>query len=265
LSYVVPERRRPGTVTAAGYLLIMVAVLLVINVVISAVTIGPTIEVMRKAYAGAGIPNSDALVSFAQGVSIFAVVIYVLLAVGLGVLALLDLRGKNPARIVTWVLGGIGVCCLGCGTAGGATGGAFSGGFSQGQQTGGPKIDAAELTRQLNEAIPAWVRPVQTTITVLGLLALLAVILLLALPASNAYFRPPVDAGIEQFMNQPPYGTPQPPPYGDQPYGAPQPPYGAPQPPYGGQPGEPGQPYDYPPPAGPEFGGPQPPTSPPPQ
>jgi hypothetical protein len=257
LSYVVPERRRPGTVTAAGYLLILVAVLLVVNVIISAVTIGPTIEVVRKAYAGAGIPNSDALVSFFRGVSIFSVIIYVLLAVGLGVLALLDLRGKNPARIVTWVLGGIGVCCLGCGTAGGATSGSFSGGFSQGQQTGGPKIDAAELTRQLNEAIPAWVRPVQTTTTVVSLLALLAVILLLALPASNAYFRPPADAGIEQFMNQPPYGSQ---PYG----GTPQPPYGAPQPPYGSQPGQPGQPYDYPP-AGPEFGGPQPPTSPPPQ
>lgn len=260
MSYVVPERRRPGVVTAAGYLLILVAVLLAVDVVISATTIGPTFDVMRRAYAGAGIPNSDSLVSFVKGATIFVIVIYLLLAVGLGVLALFDMRGKNAARIVTWVLGGIGVCCLGCTSASGATGGSFSGGFSQGQR-GGPQIDAAELSRQLKAAVPAWVGPVRTTVAVVSLLALLAVILLLTLPASNAYFRPPADTGIDQFLAYQQGTGP------DQPYGtAPNPPYGtAPNPPYGAPPASP--PADTPPgspPGPPSDTPPAPPFSPPP-
>ena len=209
MSYVVPQRRRPGVVTAAGYLLILVAVLLAVNAVISTTTIGPIFEVMRKAYAEAGIPNSDSLVSFLKGATIFVTVLYLLIAVGLGVLAVFDMRGKNAARIVTWVLGGIGVCCLGCTSASGTAGGSFSGSFSQGQR-GGPQIDTAELSREIKAAIPAWVGPAQTTIAVVSLLALLAVILLLTLPPANAYFRPPADTGIDQFLAPP--GSPPGPP-----------------------------------------------------
>jgi hypothetical protein len=218
LSYVVPQPRRPGTVTASGYLLFLVAALIVTNAVVSATTIGPLTDVLRKAYDQAGVPNPDQLVSFVQGIYVGTIVLYVLFGVGYAVLAPLNLRGKNAARIVTWVLGGLGVCCLGCGTAGAAGGNSFSNGFSQGSAGDGAKIDTAEITRELNDALPPWLAPVQTTITVVGLLALLAVILLLALPASNAYFRRPVDTGIDQFL--PPGGVApnQPyPPYGTQP------------------------------------------------
>ncbi|OLB79649.1 MAG: hypothetical protein AUI14_09650 [Actinobacteria bacterium 13_2_20CM_2_71_6] len=229
VSYNEPvAQRRPGTVSAAGYLMFLVAALIVINGIITLVTLGPVIDATRKAYAS--LPNADAVGSAAQVVTVILVVVTYLFAAGFVILGLLDLRGKNAARIVTWVLAGLSVLCFGCGAIGGATGG-FGGGLGRGNTNG---VDITEATRQINDAYPAWFKPTSLAITVINLLAVLAVIILLALPASNGYFRRGknlADPAIPSLPYPPPpgyqapgYQAPGSPPPGYQPPGS-EPPY----------------------------------------
>jgi hypothetical protein len=138
-----------------------------------------------------------------------------------------------------------------------------------------------EVQDAINGALPSWYEPLSTVLTVISLLAILGAVILLALPASNAFFRKvqPAWDPNQQFPypgGQPGYpqsGYPQS-PYPGQPYqpGQPGQPYqpGQPGQPQPGQPGQPSpgqQPYqpEQPPPAppsAPPASGPTPPTDP---
>src|SRR6185436_7231411 len=107
--------------------------------------------------------------------------------------------------------------------------------------TGAPS--QSEIQSRLNDALPSWYQPVTMTVTVIILIAILATIILLALPASNAFFRKqPAAQGWDPsvpYPTYPPAGQPGYPPVGQP--GYPGQPYGpAGQP---GQSGQPGQPY----------------------
>jgi hypothetical protein len=190
-----PARPRPASVTAASYLLYLVAALQLIAAVIALSILGPTQDAYRTAYQDfpelRGAADAIGTVGIAIGVTVA-----VLFAVGFVVLGILDGKGKNPARIVTWVVAGLGVCCSGIGVAGQAGSSALAG-MGGGGNTNGP--DPAEVQRIVDEALPSWYNPASITINALMLLALIAVIVLLALPAANAYFRKP-----EPTWEQPP-------------------------------------------------------------
>jgi hypothetical protein len=176
-------RKRPGVVTAAGLLLIVIAVLLAVEAVVTLATLSTVIDATKKAYAG--VPNIDQIAGVSQAAGIGTAVFYLLFAAGLVVVALLDLRGANAARIVTWVLTGLGVLCFGCGLAGSAAQGTFSG--MGGNNVNGVDVKAA--AQQVQDALPSWVHPLQLAVGVINLLAAILVIILLALPAANAFFR----------------------------------------------------------------------------
>jgi hypothetical protein len=175
---------RPATVTYASWLLYLVGALQLISVPVALLTLGPT----RKAVADAIAkdPNAKNAASAIETITTVAVVIGVivalLFAVAWIVLGLLDSRGKQAGRIITWVLGGLFLCCLGFGLIGNAFGNAFSRGTTT-------AADQAEIQRQINAALPAWYRPVTVTISVIEILAILLAIILLALPASHPWFR----------------------------------------------------------------------------
>jgi len=220
-------------VTVAGYLLILVAVLVVTSGVLTIATIGSYTEAIRKAYETAGVADATRIADQVAGIfrvgAIIGLVVNLLFAAGFVVLAMLNNRGKNPSRIVTWVLAGLGVLCFGCSAASAASGGLTSS-FTSTSRNG---VNPSEITRQMQESIPSWLTPVQTVITVVNLLALITVIVLLALPASNAFFRPAEPTGPEPgypgYPGYPPAGYPSQPPYGSEP------PYGS-QPPTSGPP-----------------------------
>jgi hypothetical protein len=233
VSYAQPQQRRPAAVTVASYLLVLVAVLIVVSALITVATLGSYSDAIRNAVAAQGVADAariaDQITGFFRVAAVIGLVVNLLLAGGFVALALLDLRGKNPARIVTWVLAGLGVLCLGCSTASSASG-AFTGGFTSNSANG---VNASEVQRQIRESIPSWLTPLETTLAVVNLLALIVVIILLALPASNAFFRPaePVgpEPGYPAYPGYPPAGSPPPPPYGT-------------EPPHGGQPPSSGPP-----------------------
>lgn len=173
-----PAGVRPTTVTAATWLLIVVAALFVVNAIIAIATAGTVGDVYREAYEDTEFTEGiGTITTFANAA------FNLLLAAGFVVLALFNYRGKNPARIVTWVIGGLALCCTGASLA-------MTGMMDAVQPTeieGVP--DPSELQRMLNDALPGWYEPVTWAVTIISLLALLGALILLALPASNEFFR----------------------------------------------------------------------------
>jgi hypothetical protein len=174
-------RVRPPTVTVANLLLLVVAAVYVISFIMTISITGTMRDVFEEAFAGTEAEGGE---GFAVGIFIGIAAIYLLVAIGLVVLAVLNNQGKNPARIVTWVIGGIGLCCTGISllTSGVGGGGSFGG-------TGTDGVDQEELERQLQDALPSWYEPATLAFYVIAILALAGALLLLALPPSNEFFR----------------------------------------------------------------------------
>jgi hypothetical protein len=224
-------RARPTVVTASSYLLYAAAGLTLLNAILSLSFIGTTTHVYREVYAGSDLEGTEGLV---VGITAGGAMLNILFAAGLAVLAVFNNRGKNPSRIVTWVLGGLAVCCGGLGLA--ANG--LTGSMNLESSSSGNVPPAGELEDRLSEALPGWYTPVTTTLSVLMVLAILGAVILLVLPAANEYFRKPQAGGWE------------PPTPGHSPY--PNPPYPGQQPPGQQSPGQqpPGGEPPYPPPPG---------------
>jgi hypothetical protein len=245
-----PPRVRPTVVTVAGWLLYLVAALQLISLVILLSQVSTIADVTEDAYRGTSAEDS-ARVGAVIG-ALGGAIIGALLAIAYVVLAIFNNRGKNPARIVTWVLGGIGVCCGTLGLIGNAVSNSFT--FNNRNDN---LPDPKEVQRQINDALPSWYRPTTTTLAVLALLALLAAIILLALPPANEFFRKP--QAVWQPPGYPTVGYPPagsyPPPGGYYPSGQ-QGPSGPPPtaPPPPGAPQSPGTPPSPPPPVGPPGG-----------
>lgn len=184
-----PARARPTSVTVSSWLLFLVAALQLINTVVALSTMGTIADVYQRAYEGtaaAGAGKTIATVTI-----VVTVVFGLLITIGLVVLAIFNNRGKNASRIVTWVIGGIWLCCSGVGLVSQLAGNVMNFGARRDDMP-----DPAEVQRMLNDALPSWYRPVTVTTSVLTLVALLAALILLALPASNQFFRRP-QPGLE--------------------------------------------------------------------
>ena len=139
-------------------------------------------EVTAEVAAGTEVEGAEGIITATTvGMSAF----FVLLAAGMVVLAIFNAKGKNPSRIVTWVLGGILLCCNG--------GGLLLSQLTSSIQTGNTGatggFDQERYESLLAERLPGWYEPMNTTINILGVLILLVALILLALPAANQFFR----------------------------------------------------------------------------
>jgi hypothetical protein len=198
-------RVRPAVVTYACYLLYLLAVLQVVSAIAQFSVLGTYSDIMKSAFA-----NTSAAGAIATTTTItlaVAAVVALLFAVGYLVLAVFDGRGKQPARIVTWVVLGLSLCCGGYGLAGNATSGF---GSNTGNVEGAPS--SSELQQMLKDGLPGWYQPLLVLLGVIALIAAVAAIILLALPASNQFFRKP----------EPVWEPPAPPASWDQPGQPPQ-------------------------------------------
>lgn len=153
---------RPATVTLAAGLLLLQVVLSVIGTVISLANRDMILDAVREQSetqpAGGPDPETIANISTYVGVG-FAVIGAILFIV----LAMLLLRGSNAARITTWVICGLFLCCVG-----------FSG------------IGALTSTG----TYPDWFVAYQFASVAISAIVYIGVIVLLLLPASNNYFKP---------------------------------------------------------------------------
>ncbi|MET7418061.1 hypothetical protein [Dactylosporangium sp. NPDC005555] len=209
-------RARPSTVNLAVYLLYAAAAIELINVIIGLVYSSKITEGAKKAVAGtsqAGSADNQALngtISLVVGVLLIA--LFVVLAVFIG-------KGKQIARILTWVLGGLALCCTV-----GIFGLSFVGeaGWNQLRKDDPTLPTYDEYNKLIYSEVPGWYQPVTTLLGVLLIVAILGAIVLLALPPSHPYFRkveqqwePPVPgaSGDPGYPPPPVDGPPhQPPP-----------------------------------------------------
>jgi len=205
------QQPRPTTVTVSSYLLRMTAAISLIGAGLTLSMVGRMTDVYRDLFAGTQAEGTEAVV---VGLSVIGVIINILFATGLAILSIFNNRGRNGARITTWVLGGVSLCCGGLGLASTAVTSAMN----LDSLDGGPS--ASEVDSRLNEVLPSWYEPVSTTLSVTSSLAILCAVILLALPASNAYFRKPVTAGWDPSLPYPYTPSGQPPVGGQSPHSA---------------------------------------------
>jgi hypothetical protein len=186
MSYTVsqpPAKPRPAVVTYAVYLMWFVVAAQVINFLVGLI---PN-EQLDQALADfeAANPELTEPAGFEATSAVFTVLITIIITVGLAVLAVFVGRGSQPARVTTWVIGGIAVLCVGCGLILTAAGPAL---LASAGDT--PEV---QLQRDYLEVIqqntPGWMTAITVGLTILALLALIAVIIMLAMPAANDFFR----------------------------------------------------------------------------
>ncbi|THV43623.1 hypothetical protein [Glycomyces buryatensis] len=237
-------RTRPGVVTAVVWTQFITAAALILTGIGFFAVKGAVQDELVDAIqsdpelAGASTDMVDGIITatfvILAGVYIVGAVFYI-------VLGLLNNKGKRPARILSWVQSGIALACCGLGGLIGKLSGGGTTSFTY-EANGDDYSD--ELNDAVLEATPAWVTALDWISVLLFTIGSLVIIILLAVPAANEFFRK------DEPGMMPPYGQP---PYGQPPYGPGQPPAGPGQPPYGQQPPGPGQPPAGPgqPPAGP--------------
>jgi len=186
VSYTVPTptpepRQRPATVTLAAWLLYLTAAIWLASGIVAVMVTSDMTKVYERVLADDPNLGTEGAQGFAVVVTIISVAIAVVLGAGLITLGALIVRGKRVARIITWVLAGLGVCCSGYGI--------ISTVASSSIGVGGGGVDAQEMRRAMEELLPSWYLPVSVGTSAVEIVALLVVIVLLALPASNAFFR----------------------------------------------------------------------------
>jgi hypothetical protein len=179
-----PTRPRPATVTAAAAIMILMGVAGLVNAVVGLAAVGGVVDRFREAAEATGASRSDidALAGLAWGTVIAGAVLSVLFAILLTALGLGNLRGRNGARIATWVVSGLGLFCGCCGLFAVIGQSVLTWNVSTDNQT-------RDLTQALTDSYPGWWIGLNGVVSVGQALGYLLVALLLALPPSHPYFR----------------------------------------------------------------------------
>ncbi len=166
---------RPAPVTAARALLALVAVLPLLSALLGLVVL----DELRRAYIASfgGVRGADE----AGGAVVGGVLACTLVLVAYAVPALLLGRPRNWVRVVVWVLTPVGVGCLAPGVFGGS-----SVSLPRWLSPGG---SSSEVTSSIAELTPGWYVPVTVSLAGLAVLGVVGAAVLLAVPASSAYFR----------------------------------------------------------------------------
>ncbi|THV26175.1 hypothetical protein [Glycomyces paridis] len=181
-------RTRPGVVTAAVALQILLALFLVLQSVAGLMygadaQAAAEAELADQGYAMSDLPEGTTFEG--GGAAAWAPIVFAALLV---VLALLNGAGKRPARILTWVVQPLVLVCGGFLFVSQALAATFmEAGIEAG---GGPEdLDAQALVDALGGVYPVWADIASYGAFALATAGSIAVIVLLAVPAANAFFR----------------------------------------------------------------------------
>ncbi|WP_432982430.1 hypothetical protein [Dactylosporangium sp. CA-233914] len=187
MSFAAPApapRARPTTVTLAAFALFGAAAIEVISVVIALLYAGKIAENTKRLYEEAGLStSSNAGLGIGSSVGALFGFIFIVILVVLGYLVS---RGNQVGRVLTWVLGGLLLCCSVVGLGGTLFAKTF---WEAGRKSNSRLPDWDRYQDVVYSGIPGWYQPVTTVLSVLLVIAILLSIILLALPSSHPYFR----------------------------------------------------------------------------
>lgn len=178
---------RPGTVSLASLLLHLLALLQFVSAGLAIATISYyDVDKITKIYEeeGASAEIAETSSQFAAVGLYVAAAFAVLFGVLYLILGIFVGKGKQWARITTWVVAGISLCCGIFGLAGTAASSALTG--MSGEAAG---YDVEAVTRRIAELVPSWLESAQLVLGIVAILANIAVIVLLLLPPSHPFFR----------------------------------------------------------------------------
>jgi hypothetical protein len=198
LSPTPAPRVRPSTVNIAVPLLYVAAGLEVLNAILALATYSDFKSAYAKAYAGTSLAGQA---GSATSTVIGGVVVSLVVAAIFVVLAILDGKGNRVGRILTWIFGGLALCCTGSSFALGTL---AKTAYDANRKNNPDLPTYDQLQDNINAAVPSWYTPVTIIIGIAVLLAAVTVIILLALPASRDYFRKAAPAQWEPPVPPPP-------------------------------------------------------------
>ncbi|MEV1288373.1 hypothetical protein [Micromonospora sp. NPDC049679] len=176
--------RRPSPVTVAAAVMIGMGLVGLLHALVGLAMMNRAVRHVRSVGREIAAPPSevDAVVLLARAGAVVAAVVGVFFALLLVALALGNLRGRNPARVGTWVVCGLGLLCGCAGVIATVT-----------QRSLPLKLPddqvRAELLHALGDAYPSWWIWLTGGLSAAQTLGYLVVALLLALPAATAFFR----------------------------------------------------------------------------
>ncbi|WP_112133217.1 hypothetical protein [Glycomyces dulcitolivorans] len=205
---------RPTSVNVAVWTQFLTALLLVVTgIAMFAVqsAVGEVVEdelLNDPSLEGSGI-TADQISSLMTIIFAATAGVYLLFAVFYVILGILNNKGNRPGRILSWVLSGIALLC--CGLFG------LIGQIGSTTYSMNDTEYNDQMTQAVEDATPSWVNALDWVTLILFIVGSLVIIILLAVPASNEFFRKEEPAA-GPYQGQPPYGQqPGQPPYGQQP------------------------------------------------
>jgi hypothetical protein len=186
-------RTRPATVTAAAGLMVTVAVVYLAAIAMSIVALTKVMSATSQEVQQAGGSATTAATTIKVTVGV-TLVFELIVTVGLMLLAVGNLRGRNGTRITTFVVSGLFLLCAVCGSIGNAGVAASMTGQGESQ---------TQLTQQL---YPSWYIPATIALDIVLTLLYVGIIILLAVPASNRFFKKqPAPVGMPGYGPQNPW------------------------------------------------------------
>lgn len=190
MTHIPGTPRRPATVSAASIVLSVVVLVDLVAAVLGWIVLDSHMDAIRDVISGASHDpsyadeNANSVISgYVQGVLISSAVLLAF-SVSYAVNGLLILAGKNVARILIWVTAGLDVGFTCCGLA-------LNAAPPDTDLIGGGTLHGADLQQAISDAEPVWAQAIRLPATAAWAIALIAAVVLLALPASHAFFRRP--------------------------------------------------------------------------
>jgi hypothetical protein len=180
-SFEAPASRpsRPATVTAASYLMYLAAGLLVVGAALQFALLAPATEVYEQQSVEPARPMAYIVVGLTAG-------IWLVLAGGLLTLGILNGNGKQASRMVTWVVGGLVICCCGYGTISDTVASLVA---TRGSSETTAGQSPMEVAQAISSTVPVWFHPTNAVVQALVLAAVAIAVVLLSVPASHPHFQ----------------------------------------------------------------------------
>jgi hypothetical protein len=179
--------KRPGTVTAASYLLYACAALALAGAVSAFAASGPVSANMRAAGSVADDVTTGEAVMIVYGVA--AIIVAALMAM----CAIFVTRRRQGLRVTTFIVAGLAILCTGCG--------AVNSGGDALIANGSVSNTGSAADQAIIAAMPGWYEATSATLESIVVVLLIIVIILIAIPKSGAYYR-------SQVFQMPGYGLP---------------------------------------------------------
>lgn len=178
-------RGRPAVVTAAAAILGLLALLNLVNAILHLASINTVLNRFRVRAVLEGVNPADLgpIETTLKTALVVSALVAVLVAIVLAILAWGVWQGSQVARVVTWVVCGLGIMLACCGISG-----AFSLGTRNVSVQGGGDPSVTRGAQALVDSFPGWWAGLTGASSAGQVLGYIATAVLLALPAANLFF-----------------------------------------------------------------------------